>query len=223
MPPSAEESIVAAVKAKDVATVRALLQADPGLAQTRTQEGSLVLTALYHGAEEVLPLLLETDLDLNVFEASALGDAERVAELLRRSPSDANAMNTDGFTPLGLAAFFGHAEVAQRLLSEGAEVDQVMQSVNTNTPLDAAVAANRREVVELLLQSGASTESRAAGGYTPLHKAAFGGNVEMTRLLLERGADPEATTDEGRMALDIAVEREFDEVAEVLRQRTGSA
>lgn len=214
--------IVEAVKAKDVARVKALLAADPGLAQTKTREGSLILTAVYHGAMDVLSVIREAHAELDIFEAAAVGDADHVLAVIERHPDQANASNADGFTPLGLAAFFGHKEVAERLLVGGAEVDQVIQSVNKNTALDAAVAANHPDIAKLLLDSGANVSPHAAGGFTPLHKAAFGGNVELARLLLERGADVDAETDAGRTPLDIAVERGQREVADVLRRHRAS-
>lgn len=213
--------IVEAVKTKDVVRVKALLEVNPELVQIRTKEGSLILTAVYVGAKDVLQLLLEAHPDLNIFEAAAVGDADRISAILEKSPGEANSSNADGFTPLGLSAFFGHKEVAQRLMAGGAEVDHVIQSVNKNTALDAAVAASHRDLAELLLDSGANVNPRSTGGFTPLHKAAFGGNVELSRLLLDRGADVEAETDDGRTPLDIAVERNHKEVANILRRHWG--
>lgn len=216
-----EEAIIAAVKAGDRAKVQALVEADPSLAQLKTSEGSLVLTALYHGAGDVVPVLLDTGLELDLFEAAAVGDPDRVSAIVASQPEAVHAVNPDGFTPLGLAAFFGQEEVAQRLLAGGADVNQVMESANRNTALDAAVASGHPEVVRILLEGDADVECRALGGYTPLLKAAFGGDIGLVRLLLDHGADPQATTDEGRMALDIAIERGFEEVAAVLREHGG--
>ncbi len=214
--------IVEAVKAKDLAQVKALLAVDPELAKTETREGSLILTAVYHGALDLVPIIREAHVELNIFEAAAVGDADRIQAIIERSPRQANASNRDGFTPLGLSAFFGHRDAAERLLAGGAEVDQVIQSVNRNTALDAAVAANHPEVAKLLLDSGAEVSPRAAGGFTPLHKAAFGGNVELARLLLERGSDVAAKTDDGRTPLDIAIERGHAELADVLHRHGAS-
>ncbi len=68
-----------------------------------------VLQAIYRGdpgeAER-----LAAGRELDVFEASALGHAERLRELLDEDPSLANAWAGDGFQPLGLASFFGHVD-----------------------------------------------------------------------------------------------------------------
>lgn len=215
------EPIVDAVKAGDVGKVRRLLEESPGLLDAKTPEGSLLLTAVYHGAAEVAALLAARMPALNVFEAAAVGDGRRLQELLEADARLANAAGEGGFTPLGLAAFFGHEEAARVLLDRGADADRVMENANANTALDAAVAADHLDVVKRLLGAGANVNVQATRGYSPLHKAAFGGNPEMVRLLLDGGADPHLETDEGRRALDIAVERGHEDAAAALRAHTG--
>ena len=75
-----------------------------------------LLQALYRGEGEQVEKLLAVDPELDVFEAAALGRAERLRELLDEDPSRANAFGDDGFHPLGLACFFGHPEAARLLL-----------------------------------------------------------------------------------------------------------
>lgn len=62
---------------------------------------------------------------------------------------------------------------------------------NGFTPLHYAVAYNgNKDIIELLLKSGASMEAKDNKyGHTPLHTAAFWGNIEMLELLLEKGAN----------------------------------
>ena len=62
-----------------------------------------------------------------MFEAAALGYADRLAEELETG-GRAQAVSADGFTALHLAAYFGKAEAARRLLDAGAEVDAVSQN-----------------------------------------------------------------------------------------------
>ncbi len=210
--------IVEAVKAKEAGRVQELLNENPSLVDIETDEGSLVLTAAYHGAWDVVDLLLQRVPQLDIFEAAAVGDAASLARILDREPGLVDGYNQHGYTPLGLAAFFGREEAVQVLIDRGADIDNVMDNVNANAALDAAVAANQLAVVKLLLARGAEVNVRAARGYSPLHKAAFAGNVEMLALLLEHGADVAQETDEGRTALDIADERGFEQAAEVLRE-----
>jgi ankyrin repeat protein len=130
-----------------------------------------------------------------------------------------NATHPQGFSPLGLAAFFGHKSAVQVLVARGAEVDAVDKSRFANTPLDAAVAANHLEVVKVLLQNHASANVRSAGGFTPLHKAAMNGSLEITKLLLDQGADVTARDDAGKTPLQYAAEKGHEEVWALLRER----
>ena len=61
-----------------------------------------VLQALYRGDHDEAEHLA-SGRELDVFEAAALGRAERVRELLDDDASRANAFGDDGFHPLGLA------------------------------------------------------------------------------------------------------------------------
>src|SRR5205085_6422539 len=98
-----------AIEAGNAAEVRSLLAADPALASARSDTGvSALLWARYRNHAEVVEALLAADPELDVFDASALGHLPRLAELVEADPALANAWSADGFTPLGLAAFFGH-------------------------------------------------------------------------------------------------------------------
>lgn len=220
-----EEDLVAAVKANDAAKVRTVLVRNPFIARAKTPNGTVLLTAKYYGAEDALGALLERvqEDSLNLYEASALGRAARLKTILGQSRLRVNEPNAEGFTPLGLAAFFGHADAVQVLLAYGAAVDQVDKSRFGNTALDAAVAANHADVVRALLAAGASTNVRDAAHYTPLHKAAGNGNLEIARLLLEHGAEVAAVRDGGSTPLADAQAKGHGDVAELLRQHGASA
>ena len=207
-----EEDVVAAVKANDAVKVKELLAANPNLILTKTTDGSLLLTAVFHGARDVMRAILPRFPQLGIHEAASVGDAQRLQRILEEDPALVNAPHPQGFSPLGLAAFFGHKSAVQVLLARGAEVDAVDTSQFANTALDAAVAASHLEVVKVLLQNHASVNVRSAGGTTPLQKAAQNGNLEVCKLLLEKGADLAARDDAGKTP-------GHEEVWALLRQR----
>src|SRR5579862_5993165 len=100
-----------AIRAGDAAKVNARLAADPQLAGARNDDGATtVLWAVYCRHRELADVLL-AGREPDFFEACALGRRDRAAECLRREPALANAFSGDGFTGLGLAAFFGWPEV----------------------------------------------------------------------------------------------------------------
>lgn len=218
------EAMVAAVKARDLAKVQELLDRDPGLADTPTEDGSLILTAIYYGAREIVDLLLEKGAAVNLFEAAALGDSARLAEILAAAPDLVNTHNAGGYTPLGLAAYFGTRAAAEVLLARGADLHlrsrPKVSYVPENTPLHAALAGRNWEVAELLVASGADVNSLDSSGWSPLHHAAYGGNKDMVALLLAHGAEVNGKERNGRTPL--ATEKGRQEVAELLR-RHGAA
>ena len=209
-----------AVKKGDRSAVDRMLDADPSLLSAKDERGtSVVLLAHYHGKMDVAAALLSRAPALDVFEAATVGDARRVAALVDADRALADAMARDGFTPLGLAAFFKRRDVVKALLDRGA-TPSVASRDQAFTPLHSAVAtdagASDTDIVRLLLEAGADPNARSREGGTPLHTAAFTGDRESAELLLAYGADPSATDAKGRSALDLARDRHNIEVAALL-------
>ena len=57
------------------------------------------------------------------------------------------------------------------------------------------------------------------GGFTPLHTAAQNGDEETIRTLLYGGADLTLTTDEGKSAIDLAMEAGHEKATLLLGER----
>ena len=175
------------------------------------------MDAVYRGERATVERLLSADLELDVFEAAAVGRGDRVRELLERDPTLAGAFSTDGFTALHLAAFFSHDVDSARLLVEaGADVSAPARNPMAVTPLGSAAARGAHAVAALLLDAGADVADAQHGGYTPLHSAGANGDAELVELLLARGADPARSADDGRTPAAMARERDHPEVATTL-------
>jgi uncharacterized protein len=167
---------------------------------------SPLMQALYEGKTEEAHAHAAARSDLDVHEAAAIGDVERLRELLDEDAALASAWSEDGFTPLHFAAFFGHPEAAKLLVERGADLDA--RSTNEQFALDAAPlhsasAAGQLEVCRVLLDAGADVNAVQHGGYTALLDAAANGNDELVEFLLERGADRTARLDDGRTFYDL--------------------
>jgi ankyrin repeat protein len=165
----------------------------------------------------------------DVFQAAQSGDASRLKDILDSNPTLANTENSDGLTPLGYAAHFGHKDAVQVLLDYGADINAVSHSqipfIPSNTALHAAIAGERNEdVIKLLLERNARTDIFDSNGHTCLHTAAFhDDNTRIIGLLIEHGAHVNDKVEGGKTALAIALERGNRQVAELLRQNGGIA
>jgi adenosylhomocysteine nucleosidase len=202
---AADGDLFDAIAKGDVATVRAVLADDPSRASARNGDGvSAILHAKYHRQETALQALLAMKPALDVFEAAALGDVERLTTLLDEDPARARAFAPDGFTALHLAVFFAQRPAAALLLDRGADPRAVARNAMKVEPLHSAVASTRCDVVALLLDRGADPDPRQQGGYTALHACVKRGDFEMVGLLLDHAADITVKTDEGQTALDLA-------------------
>jgi len=75
--------------------------------------------------------------------------------------------------------------------------------------------------VRALVEAGADVNARIFYGITPLMLAAGGGEGAVCEVLLEAGADVNATNDGGRTALQMAKERHWVDVINLLHEATG--
>jgi ankyrin repeat protein len=147
-------------------------------------ELSPLMEALYAGDRERAEALRHSELD--VFEAAALGDLERLRVLLEANPSLVSAWSADGFTALHYAVFFGDSETVRLLAERGADLEAPARNeeiAGRARPLHSAVAAGRRETVEALLTAGADPRAERPGGGTPLDEAELTGRTELAELL----------------------------------------
>lgn len=207
------------IKANDAGKAAEVLSRDPALANAKLQgDLSAILLAAYYGRQEIVDLLLASGAQLNIFEASAVGRTDRVVEILDRQPSLANEYAPDGFTPLGLASFFGHVEIVKLLLLRGGQVNTASNNSQRVMPLHSAVASRHLAIAQALLEHKADVNARQQDGFTPLHEAAQNGQLEMVELLLRHGAAVDVPKDDGQTALALAEQYGHQEVVDLLRR-----
>jgi uncharacterized protein len=197
-----------AIEAGNAEEVARILADDPALAASRSPDGvSAVLWARYRGRPDVVEAVLAAGPVLDVFDAAALGRLARLVELVDDDPGEANTWSTDGFSPLGLAAFFDQPDAVRYLIEQGADVAAVARNPMRVQPLHSAAASRSVESARLLLAAGADPDAEQHGGWTPLMAARRHGDQELIALLLAYGASeagdhpgdpaPQATDDTG--------------------------
>jgi ankyrin repeat protein len=152
--------------------------------------------------------------------AAKNGDTDEVAALLSMDSRLTRTHDSDGWTPLHLAAHYGHADTVSVMLHNNAPVDIRSTNAMANTPLHAALAGRRNDVSKILIEAGADVNARQHGGWVPLHAAAANGDREMVDLLVARGADRAAVNDTGASAAAIARERGHAALADFLDRRS---
>jgi ankyrin repeat protein len=212
----ASDELFAAIAAGDDERVRDLVRSRPEIAAARDADGlSAVLHAAYAGEQAILEALLDANPQLDVFDAAAVGRTRGLEELLAADAGLARSWSPDGFTPLHLAAFFGHEDAVRALLEHGADANVVARHETLAVaPLHSAAAGAHSSIVRRLLDAGADANARQPGGFTPLHAAAQNGDRESAEALVEHGADPSARTDDGSTPADLAAAAGHDDLAD---------
>jgi ankyrin repeat protein len=151
----------------DQAQLKALLEADCGLAHAFSGDG---WTALHL--------------------AAAFGTPAAVALLLRaQAPVEAVSQNPQRNHPLHAALALGrNVETVELLLEHGAPVDAVQ--AGGFTPLFSAASAGRRDLAHLLLARGANPFHRSDGDKTAADLARDRGHLELAAWLESEIAHP---------------------------------
>ncbi len=197
---------------------------DPLIATSRDAQGvSALMWAIYSGQTLVREFLRSGLPDLDLAEAAAVGDCERLGVLLAGDASKANSLSPDGWPLLHLAAAFGPPDAVDLLLNYGADVHQVSSTPMRNQALHAALGLGRElETVRMLLKRGADPNTPQAAGLRPLHQASAAGRLDLVKLLLDAGADPTQRCDRGKTAAEYAGERGHPAVVAALEAWTPS-
>nr|XP_027216834.1 ankyrin repeat, SAM and basic leucine zipper domain-containing protein 1-like isoform X2 [Penaeus vannamei] len=123
------------------------------------------------------------------------GSRDGLAVLLERRAGVAAPTPGPHLTPLMLAAWLGHAELARRLRAAGASWNTVDR--RTGAAGTQLVTEQCSRVMEFLVRAGAQVNQRGAGGNAALHVALTLGQARLARKLVELGADSQLVNGRG--------------------------
>ncbi len=149
----------------------------------------------------------------SIHEAIEKNDVDAVRDFIT-DITELSAKNNKGWMPLHTAAYHGHLQIAELLISQGADV-QARRSEGW-TPLHLAALHGHSDIAGLFLKYDANPDVRKDDLSTPLHMGVQGGHREVVELLLSRGADVNARNDDGWTPLHMAAYHNHAEVAEML-------
>lgn len=124
------------------------------------------------------------------------GDLDCVKVLLKHKPNVESRCKDgffEGFTPLGISAALGHADVVSCLLENGAAVNAcALMSASENGHVKVATS---------LVEHGANLDFQDKDGCTPLMRASENNHVEMVAFLVEHGANIDLQDKDGHTPL----------------------
>jgi len=150
-------------------------------------------------------------------EAVKDGNFERVKSFITEG-SDVNVSNENGLSPLHMAAYKGHKDIAELLILSGANVNA--GDKRDTTPLHLAADRGYRNIAELLIQNGANVNAVTIGcsgnnvKWTPLSKAIYKKHKDVAELLILKGANVNFHFNESN--LHLAVRSGQKEIVEIL-------
>jgi ankyrin repeat protein len=152
--------------------------------------------------------------DTNLKTVLLAGDLTRNNALLNADPGLIARRDERGETPLHWAAKSNSMDVAELLISKGADVNA--EDKYGNTPLFVAAKSNSRDVVELLIAKGINVNAEDKYGNTPLLVAAQSKSKDVAELLIAKGVNVNAEDKYGNTPLFRAAESNSKDVAELL-------
>ncbi|RYP59757.1 hypothetical protein DL770_010140 [Monosporascus sp. CRB-9-2] len=152
-------------------------------------------------------------LELTPLAAASFFGQRSVLQLLPEHAKDVNVEDLHGRTPLYWVAEFGHVDVAQILISQGADVTH-KQAWDSSTPLHRAAWFGWANILQLMVNTGVDLDTEEDDGATPLQVAAQEGREAVVRLLLENHANANAFN--GESPLHHAAERGSLSIARLL-------
>jgi uncharacterized protein len=222
--PSADATLVQAVKSGNVQTVRAMVKAKADTNSAEPDGTTALHWAVQTGNVEMVDLLIRSGAKVataNRYGVTPLtvactGGNAAIVERLLAAGADPNGTLADGETPLMTAARTGSAETIKALVARGANVN-VRERRKGQTALMWAAAENNVAAIRALVEAGADINERSTGGsFTPYLFAVRAGHIDASRALIDAGVDVNQSLTDGTSALILAVMNAHYELAGAL-------
>lgn len=140
-----------------------------------------------------------------LFDAIRNNNIAKVKEIISSDPKLVNTPGNNHFTPLLFATNSNKPEIAEFLISKGANVDDVFfPDYYGSTPISFAIRNNNLDLVKLLHEKGANIQFRTKLEENYLHFAAAQNRVEIAEYLINNGIDVNSVKNGGLTSLHIS-------------------
>jgi len=233
------EALADAIRARDLAKVKSLLEAAPELIHAGDERGNQPIHwATMTRQLDMIDLLLGRGADINARRPDGaqpiqLTNGDYCFRGWRDVPQDwpttpaqvlAHLRDHGAYVDICTAASIGDLERVQALLDQDPALANRLSAyvayyIGSGAPLKNAAARGHMEIVKLLLERGADPnlpEEGVAPHGQALYAAVANGHLEIARLLLERGAYPNPEVESSADALSRAISNSNKEMIDLL-------
>jgi len=155
------------------------------------------------------------------FYTSAVSDATTQADTQQSATIDVNVADEKGYTALILAAYHGHTDTVNFLISE-ANANPCQEDNRGNTALMGAIFKGHVSVAKQLVFADCDIDEENEQGQTALMFASLFDRQEIINTLIDKGANPAHMDKAGNSVADIALSQGNYELAKVLREQNAN-
>ena len=160
----ADYDILSAAALGDLTRLRELLDADAGLIAVADGDGHTAIHYAAMGASAAAAgLLMARGAESDILVLVGLGDVTTVRAYLADDPAAIDTRDSAGFSLLHWAVASGQLDMADVLITEGADLEA--RARRGKTPLHLAAYEGREEMADLLLSRGADIAAATDSGW----------------------------------------------------------
>ena len=192
---------------------------------TNEHERVPLLRATLHKQSESIKVLMENGANLTsyvygkraIHMAAISGSLDIFKLLVEVYGADIGAKTLHGLTPLHFAAKYGHSDICQYLIKNGAGVNVTNDAGESPLWFAALLGHANATLIKYLVDNGADVKQANNMNWQPLHAAAYRGNLIAIQFFIEEGkVNVSSTTSDGETPLLLASKEDNEEVIEYL-------
>jgi ankyrin repeat protein len=222
-------SLILAASMYKVRALKTLARLGADLTVTDIDERNLFSSAGKSGGLDLINKVKEWGFDINMVDnngntclhAATKLDESTVVRMLVAGGASIAAKNTEGCTPVHIAARLGFSECLKYLVSRDnanlASIISQKEKINGDSALHLAVSSGSLDCVRLLVTANADIDSMNSNHVTPLLVAAMGGFDKLLLRICAENPNYDLCGPDRRTAAFYAVEGENIEFLQILK------